>query len=372
MAARAARRRGRRHRAPATAGASRRAGRARPAPAAPRGPGSRSSSVPDPTVGDGRFANNGWLQELPEPLTKLTWDNAALVSPATASAGHRGRRRRDRRAWRDVVELRYRGRTVRGARPGSAGPPRRRGHRAPGLRAARAGRVGNGVGFDAYALRTSDAPWFGSGARSRRPARATGSPAPRTTGAWRGATWSAPAPLEEFAPDPTRREHRATPADARAHPVPGLRVRGPRLWGMAIDLNACIGCNACVVACQAENNIPVVGKDQVPRPRDALDPHRPLLRGRPDRRPRGRTTSRCPACTARTRPASSVCPVAATVHSDEGLNDMVYNRCVGTRYCSNNCPYKVRRFNFFHYADWTTPRASSCCATPTSPCAAAA
>jgi MoCo/4Fe-4S cofactor protein with predicted Tat translocation signal len=300
---------------------------------------------PDPTIWDGRFANNGWLQELPKPLTKLTWDNAALISPATAE--------RLGLSSEELVELRYRGRVVRA--PILIVP----GHADDavtvhlGYGRTHAGRVGTDTGFNAYALRTSDAPWFSTGLEIHK------------TGAWyplartdhhfslEGRNLVRVGTLEQFRQDPNF----VHATDHEASELPSLYPEYPYsgyAWGMAIDLNACIGCNACVVACQAENNSPVVGKTQVARGRemhwlridryykgDLDNPevyHQPVL---------------CMHCEH--APCELVCPVGATVHSDEGLNDMVYNRCVGTRYCSNNCPYKVRRFNFLQYADFETP-----------------
>jgi molybdopterin-containing oxidoreductase family iron-sulfur binding subunit len=317
----------------------------------------------DPCVHDGRFANNGWLQELPKPLTKLTWDNAAIMSPRTAerfgfrvtetTAGHRT----------EVVELRYQGRSVRA--PVWILP----GHSDDavtvhlGYGRTRAGRVGTGAGLSAYALRTSDAPWFGSGLQLLR----TGSTARL---ACTQDHWSIAQPAQGAARE--RHVIRAATLVEYANdqdvfqkmghdPRPGLSLYPDRryeghAWGMAIDLGACVGCNACVVACQAENNVPVVGKDQVGRGREMhwirVDRY---YEGPPDAASPQTFHQPVPCMHCENAPCEVVCPVAATVHSDEGLNDMVYNRCVGTRYCSNNCPYKVRRFNFLLYQDWTTP-----------------
>jgi molybdopterin-containing oxidoreductase family iron-sulfur binding subunit len=335
-------------------------------PGAGAQPADRDSTAPalelsfrhDPTILDGRFANNGWLQELPKPITKITWDNAVIMSPATAAGlgvggspamagGEHGR------IDCDLVELGFRGRTVRG--PVFIVPGHADGcvtiHFGYGRR--RAGRVGNDAGFDANLLRTSDAPWFGGGLTvaatgERRPVACTQyHRLMEDRGLVRVAT------REQFARDP-RAVHADHPEPPRALTLyPDYRYEGYR-WGMAIDVNACIGCNACVVGCQAENNIPVVGRDQV-------------LRGREMHWLRIDTYHRGPAANPETyfqpilcmqcenAPCEPVCPVGATVHSHEGLNDMVYNRCVGTRYCSNNCPYKVRRFNYLLFQDWSTP-----------------
>jgi MoCo/4Fe-4S cofactor protein with predicted Tat translocation signal len=317
----------------------------------------------DPTIGDGRHANNGWLQELPKPITKLTWGNAALMSPRTAQhlgitvgTGFRdegGTVGTNTGTPTDVVELRYGGRTLKA--PAWIVPGHPDGsvtlHFGAGRR--RTGRVGTGVGADAYALRTSDAMWFGVGLTITRTGERTTLACTQDHWSMEGRDLVRAADLEDYQKHPEYARERAEDPPRELTLYPNYRYEG-HAWGMTIDLNSCVGCNACVVACVAENNIPVVGKEQVGRGREmhwlridryfagtAEDPetfHQPVL---------------CMQC--ENAPCEVVCPVEATAHSDEGLNDMVYNRCIGTRYCSNNCPYKVRRFNFFLYQDWTTP-----------------
>ncbi len=219
-----------------------------------------------------------------------------------------------------------------------------------------AGRVGNAVGiaqqFNAFLLRTSDAPWFGSGLEITK----TGENYPLATTqehhAMEGRDPVRVATLEEYKAKPAIIHEMGHTPPQTLTLYPEHEYNGYK-WGMAIDLNACTGCSACIVACLAENNIPVVGKEQVGEPRDALDPRRPLLRRHDLDNPQS-VHQPVPCMQCENAPCEVVCPVAATTHSAEGLNDMVYNRCVGTRYCSNNCPYKVRRFNFLLYADWDT------------------
>jgi molybdopterin-containing oxidoreductase family iron-sulfur binding subunit len=300
---------------------------------------------PDPTVHDGRFANNGWLQELPKPLTKLTWDNAALVAPSTAE--------RLNLTTGDIVEITYRDRRV--AAPVWITPGHARDavtvHFGYGRRSA--GRVGTGIGFDAYALQTSDAPWFGNGAALRKTGSRHALATTQLHHSLEGRNLLRATTIAEYRDHPhvIKEMGEEPPRDLTVYPE--WKYEG-HAWGMAIDLNACTGCNACMVACQAENNVPVVGKEQVLAQREmhwlrvdryyAGDLDEPDTYHQP-----------VPCMHCENAPCEVVCPVAATVHSAEGLNDMVYNRCVGTRYCSNNCPYKVRRFNFLLYQDWTTP-----------------
>jgi Fe-S-cluster-containing dehydrogenase component len=217
----------------------------------------------------------------------------------------------------------------------------------------RAGRVAHETGFNAYRLRTSGAPWFGSGLQIRK----TGGvyPLATTQHHWRmeGRNPVRAGTVAEYKADPdfVQKMEELPPKTLTLYPE--VKYEG-YAWGMAIDLSACTGCNACVVACQAENNIPVVGKDQVSRGRE-------MQWIRIDRYYEGEDLDHpatyhqpVPCMHCENAPCELVCPVAATNHSSEGLNDMVYNRCVGTRYCSNNCPYKVRRFNFLLYSDWET------------------
>jgi molybdopterin-containing oxidoreductase family iron-sulfur binding subunit len=361
------------------------------------GPGSSKSFDvvfrPDPALFDGRFAANAWLQEMPKPVTKLTWGNAALISPKTA----RDLGVEQRFGWHggqngelitEMLELTFRGRSVQA--PAFILPGQTDGvvtlHLGHGREVA--GDVGTGVGFDAYRLREGGLH-FADGLEVKKTderftlacVQATQTMAtsgfadvtgPRGVGVAghafsRGIVRAGTA--AEYARDrraPAREPHEAPgekfgeeegPRAGKKLPLTLFAQRepeGPYQWGMTIDLGACTGCGACVVACQAENNIPVVGKEQVTRAR-----HMHWIRidryftGEPDD-PRRAVNQPVPCMQCENAPCELVCPVEATSHSVDGLNDMTYNRCVGTRYCSNNCPYKVRRFNFLQFADYAT------------------
>jgi Fe-S-cluster-containing dehydrogenase component len=319
---------------------------------------------------DGRFANNGWLQETPDPITKLTWDNAILVSPATAAAlglGKLGKGSLTNEAKKGqfhvpVADVKLGGLTVTGPvwiQPGMADNVL---GLALGYGRTKAGRVGTGVGFNAYKLRTTRAPHFAAGATISATGQTHDIACTQEHGAMEGRPiireanlaqydkkrdfakhldLEAPSHSAHVAKDPTRGN---LPKTIYENP----RYTGLHQWGMSIDLNACVGCTSCLLACQSENNVPIVGKDQVKKGREmhwlrldryyAGDVHDPQYAVQP---------MLCQHC--ENAPCENVCPVNATVHDEEGLNLMAYNRCVGTRYCSNNCPYKVRRFNYFDY-----------------------
>ncbi|MCE7984378.1 MAG: 4Fe-4S dicluster domain-containing protein [Caldilinea sp. CFX5] len=299
---------------------------------------------PDPSVWDGCFANNAWLQELPKPLSKLTWDNAALLSPTTAA-----RLTLDNG---DLVELHYRERAVTAPVLILPGQPDNAVTVHLGYGRTQAGHIGTGVGFNAYLLRTADAPWFGTGLTLRKVGSGYDLAQPHTNYSMEGRDLVMAATLQEYQANPTfaLTEQTKTPEISL---YPAYEYTG-YAWGMSIDLTACIGCNACVVACQAENNIPVVGKEEVLRGHEMHWLRVDRYYTGPAEDPDEIHFQPVPCMQCENAPCELVCPVMATAHSDEGLNDMVYNRCVGTRYCSNNCPYKVRRFNFLQYADWET------------------
>ncbi len=398
---------------------------------------------PDPTLFDGRFANNGWLQEVPKPVTRICWDNAAYVSAATAkkldldkdfrwTGGERGR------TEVSVVTLTYQGRSIKlpvwllpghpdGAITVHLGHGRERAGAHVGNNPGQGPNAeGKQVrGSNAFALRTAAAPAFGTGAKlakttdhyllacvqanwvmtqvdplngtviDRAPVRRGTNEQYKTnpwfakitpTAAGETALISQNIPGQAGPRDPDSgavRQRGTTYGPGHDHghgngheghghhddrlvPLtmynPNDRLypdgsRGPgRRWAMAIDLSACTGCSSCMVACQSENNSPVVGKHEVTRGRDMywirIDRY---YEGTPNEPDATRTYFQpvpCQQCEK--APCEIVCPVAATTHSADGLNDMVYNRCVGTRYCSNNCPYKVRRFNFLSFQDWST------------------
>ncbi len=300
---------------------------------------------PDPHIFDGRYANNGWLQELPKPLNKIAWDNVAIVSPHTAE--QRGLQNED------LVDLQYQGRSVKAPvwiQPGHADDSVTV-HL--GFGRTSAGRVGNGVGFNAYALRTSDAPWYAFGLEIVKTGAKYSLATTQEEHLMEGRAIVLSADIAEYRKNPGFAKEAAEEPPKELTIYPGYKYEG-YAWGMTIDQTACVGCNACVLACQSENNIAVVGKEQVKMRRIMhwlrIDSY---YKGHPDNPEAYFQPVPCMQC--ENAPCELVCPVQATNHSAEGLNDMVYNRCVGTRYCSNNCPYKVRRFNFFLYSDWTTP-----------------
>jgi molybdopterin-containing oxidoreductase family iron-sulfur binding subunit len=297
---------------------------------------------PDPTVGDGRYANNGWLQEAPKPFLTLTWENAAILAPATAS--------RIGLSTGDVVRVARGAAAVEGpvlVMPGAAedtltltlGYGRRAG-----------GRWAEGRGVDTAPLRTSANPWGGVAvtveALGRVEALALTEKHHRMEGR-HPVQWTT---LDELETKPDELHDRLSvgaprPDETLFPPMPA----GQHAWGMTIDLNQCIGCNACVVACQSENNIPVVGKEQVLLGRQMHWLRVDRYFDGPPAAPEV-SLQPVPCMHCEQAPCEVVCPVEATLHGRDGLNEMVYNRCVGTRYCSNNCPYKVRRFNFLQYS----------------------
>jgi len=342
-----------------------------PATTRPRNPttGIEIELRPDPTIYDGRYANNSWLQELPKPVTKITWDNVVLLGPATARKLGLGDEERDNLVNEKktrLADVEYRG--VRMRLPIWVVP----GHAEDaatiyfGYGRQFGGKVATekGKGFNTYGFRFSDAMHGGAGARLTLTSQEFGvactqehqSIDPKVVGE-RGIVRAAS--FEEYKRDPgfAREAHAGKTAEREANDeqmYPPWDYSKVHAWGMSIDTSVCTGCNGCVSACQAENNIAVVGKEEVLREREMhwlrVDRY---WRGDPENPETFHMPVPCMQC--ETAPCEPVCPVGATSHSADGLNDMTYNRCVGTRYCSNNCPYKVRRFNFFQYSDYETP-----------------
>lgn len=296
---------------------------------------------PDPSMIDGRYASNPWLQELPKPFSKITWDNAALVSPVLA--------RKLKLEAGDYAELTFRGRKLNAAVWIMPGQAENSVAVQLGYGRTNAGWVGSRKGYNAYLLRGSDALWQGRGLIIRKIDRRLKFATTQNHHTIEGRNMYRSGTLGDFIRQPQfasemeeEPKKDETLYDPKEYQNPGYA------WGMVIDLNTCTGCNACTIACQAENNIPVVGKAQVVAGREMhwirVDYYQAGAAENPDfyHQP-------VPCMHCEYAPCELVCPVGATLHDDEGLNLQIYNRCVGTRYCSNNCPYKVRRFNFLEY-----------------------
>ncbi|HEX3889952.1 MAG TPA: TAT-variant-translocated molybdopterin oxidoreductase [Verrucomicrobiae bacterium] len=318
----------------------------------------------DAKMDDGRYANNGWMQELPDPITKITWDNVVLVSRKTA--------RELGVANGDIVEISLNGKTVSGpiwTQPGMADYSL---GLALGYGRERAGRVGTGVGFNAYKIFSGK--YIETGATIRKTGETHVIATTQSHWSMEGRPDVREANLEEFQKTPNFAQEMHTPEppiveSLYPNPFDKVKKKAFQQWGMVVDLTACVGCSTCVIACQSENNIPIVGKDQVNRGREmhwmridryyTADPKtekfpESFVSDSQEQFPAWiddvqavNQPVMCQMCEA--APCENVCPVNATVHDDEGLNVMAYNRCIGTRYCSNNCPYKVRHFNFLDY-----------------------
>jgi molybdopterin-containing oxidoreductase family iron-sulfur binding subunit len=335
---------------------------------------------PDPTIYDGRYANLGWMQELPKPLVNLSWDNAALMSIQTLAKLNA--------TESDVIEIDYQGRKIKASAMVMPGHPDQSITIYLGYGRRNAGRVGTGPGFDAFPIRLADSPLFVTGVTTRKTGERYECASTkshyiderglfaRNYGFVEKADESKPdttphslegreaeqrniirvATLDEFRKNPgfaNDGEDEETPPKSTTL-FPAWDYSKGYQWALSIDLNSCVGCNACIVSCYAENNIAVVGKHQVQVGRDMqwirIDTY---FEGDLDRPKAYFQPMTCQMC--ENAPCEQVCPVGATVHSPEGLNLMLYQRCVGTRYCSNNCPYKVRRFNWLLFSDWDTP-----------------
>lgn len=315
----------------------------------------------DYSVEDGRYNNNGWMQEFPDPVTKLTWENAALISPSTAKKLGIASPSQQGTVMGSIVRISVNGAQIQApvlVVPGCAD------HSITlplGYGRSVTGRVGEGSGFNAYPLRTSTTPGYATGAKVEvRQVLAHQFAVTQDHHSMEGRAIVREAPVETFRKDPHVFDNMGIdghiPPNVSFYPNPGMDA--PHQWAMTVDLSMCTGCNACVVACQAENNIPIVGKEQVKKGREmhwiridryfssenAYDQDKGEL---PDDAEMLIQPVACMQC--ENAPCETVCPVNATVHNEEGLNVMAYNRCIGTRYCANNCPYKVRRFNWFDF-----------------------
>jgi molybdopterin-containing oxidoreductase family iron-sulfur binding subunit len=319
----------------------------------------------DAKVDDGRYANNGWMQELPDPITKMTWDNAVLISRKTA---HELNVQNG-----DIVEITLIGRSVKGpiwVQPGMADYSL---GLALGYGREKAGRVGTGVGFNAYKIFSGK--YIETGATIRKTGETYTLACTQNHWSMEGRPAVREANLKEFLDEPNfaaEKFHGTEPPIVQSlypNPLDEAKKMALHQWGMVVDLTACVGCNTCVVACQSENNIPIVGKDQVSRGREmhwmridryyTADPKKEKFADAFVKNEEEQFSEwiddvqavnqpvMCQMC--ETAPCENVCPVAATAHDQEGLNTMAYNRCIGTRYCSNNCPYKVRHFNFLDF-----------------------